>query len=211
MRKVFLYLLISAVSVYTAFSQNIQFGAQAGINFSGASAKNSDEKFKGTPLPGLEAGVFADVPLTENLSLHPQAFFSYEGYKPKIDPFTANIHVLYFKVPIDVMYHSSAANGKLSFGLGPYFGFAFSGKYKRSGGDEPSETVTIHFGNDELNDDLKRLDIGANLIAAYQVKKNILLGARFDLGLSNISASGGDIVYHTRSFALMAGYLFGGK
>ena len=51
MRKVFLYLLISTVSGYTAYSQDVQFGAQAGINFSGASAKNSDEKFKGTPLP----------------------------------------------------------------------------------------------------------------------------------------------------------------
>jgi hypothetical protein len=209
MRKLSLCLVAIAGFFACSYAQDIQFGAQAGVNFSGASAKNPNEKFKGSPLPGIEAGVFADVPLTENLSFHPQAFFSLEGYKPKIDPFTANIHVFYFKIPLDVLYHLSSGGGKLLFGLGPYVGFALSGKYKRKGGDEPDETVTIKFGNDKLMDDLKRLDMGLNLFALYKIQKNISAGAKFDLGLVNISSSGDGIVYHTRSFALFIAYAFG--
>ena len=211
MRKQLILLIVSAAFVVCGYSQDMQFGAQLGINFSGASAKNSNEKFKGSPLPGVEAGVFADIPLANSLSFHPGALFSYEGYKPKIDPFTANIHVFYFKLPLDVVYHVSPGAGKFFFGLGPYIGFALSGKYHRSGGDEPSATVDISFGNDENTNDLKRLDAGINLLAGYQVQKNLLLSARFDLGIINISPSKDDIVYHTRSFAISAGYLFGGK
>jgi hypothetical protein len=211
MKKIFFLSIVSMTFFVCSYSQEMQFGVQAGINFSGASAKNTNEKFKGAPLPGFEAGGYADIPFSSGLSFHPGAVFSYEGYKPKIDPFTASVHVFYFKLPLDVVYHLASGDGKFFFGLGPYVGYAFSGKYHRSGGGEPSTTVHISFGNDENTNDLKRLDLGVNFIGGYQVQKNLLLSAKFDLGLSNISPSKNDIVYHTRSFALSAGYLFGKK
>ena len=55
------------------------------------------------------------------------------------------------------------------------------------------------------------LDAGINLLAGYQLQKNLLLSAKFDLGIINISPSKNDIVYHTRSFAVSVGYLFGEK
>ncbi|MEP7372804.1 MAG: porin family protein [Chitinophagaceae bacterium] len=206
MKKIFFYSIVFQCVFFAAHSQPPQFGIQAGINFSGASAKNENEKFKGSPLPGLEAGAFADVPLTGNLFFRPQAIFSYERYKPKIDPFDANIHVFYFKIPLTVVYHSSLADGKLSFGLGPYIGWALSGKYHRSGGGFENVSTKINFGNDENEDDLKSLDAGVNLLACYQLKKTISAIAKFDLGITNISPGSADIVYHTRSFSVGIGY-----
>jgi hypothetical protein len=211
MRKQIILLIVSIAFLKSGYSQDIKFGAQAGINFSGASAKNTDEKFKGSPLPGLEAGVFADIPLANGLSFHPGALFSYEGYKPKIDPFKASIHIFYFKLPLDVVYHLQSGGGKFFFGLGPYVGFALAGKYHRSGGDSPTVSPKISFGNDENTNDLKRLDFGLNLLAGYQVQKDLFVTAKFDLGLINISPSKNDVVYHTRSFALSACYLLGSK
>lgn len=208
MKKKFFYSIVLQGIMITAGSQEIQFGVQAGINLSGAGAKNAHEKFKGSPLPGLEAGAFADVRLTENLFFHPQAIFSYEGYKPKIEPFDAKIHVFYFKLPLDIVYHSSLVGGKLSFGLGPYVGWALSGKYHRSGGGLEDVSTKISFGNDENENDLKRLDAGLNFLVCYQLKKTISAIAKFDLGITNISPGSTDIVYHTRSFAIGIGYWF---
>lgn len=79
MKKIIFCSIVLPGFIVTAYSQQIQFGAQAGTNFSGASAKNDNEKFKGTPLPGFEAGVFAEVPLAEKWFFHPQAFFFLRG------------------------------------------------------------------------------------------------------------------------------------
>lgn len=119
--------------------------------------------------------------------------------------------MFYLKIPLDVVYHSSLADGKLCFGLGPYVGWALSGKYHCSGGGFEDVSTKISFGNDEIANDLKRLDAGLNLFTSYELKKNLFASAKFDHGITNISPGSTDIVYHTRSFAIGAGYLFGRK
>src|SRR5215813_11874089 len=134
-------ILITCVSIFQCLkAQDIQLGALGGINLSGAHVKQ-DDPIKGSPMPGFELGVFADIPLTDKkFSFRPALMYSYEGYKVNEFDVNAHIHVSFIKIPLPIIYHSQLAQKKMFFGFGPFLGFGLSGKYSRT---DINETVKI--------------------------------------------------------------------
>src|SRR5690242_6042388 len=96
--------LIVCISLYQCLAaQNIQFGALAGLNLSGAHVKQEDP-IKGSPMPGFELGVFADIPFpNKKFSFRPALMYSYEGYKVSEFDVDAHIHVSFIKLPMPVI------------------------------------------------------------------------------------------------------------
>src|SRR5690348_13449134 len=137
--------LLVCVSLYQSIqAQDIQFGALAGLNISGAHVKQ-DDPIKGSPMPGFELGVFADIPFPDKkFSFRPAVMYSYEGYKVNEFDVNAHIHVSFIKLPMPVIYHSSLAQNKMFFGFGPFIEYALSGKVSR---DDINASYKIYFGS----------------------------------------------------------------
>lgn len=195
-------ILITCVSIcHCMQAQDIQFGALAGVNLSGAHVKQ-DDPIKGSPMPGFELGVFADIPFTDKkFSFHPALMYSFEGYKVNEFDVNAHIHVSFIKLPMPVIYHSNIAQNKLFFGFGPFVEYALSGKVSR----DDNSSYKIYFGSDKNKDDLKRFDAGACFLVGYQLQSNLFLSGKFDLGLINISDL--DAKISTRSFGVTVAYV----
>jgi hypothetical protein len=100
----------------------------------------------------------------------------------ELEGFSANIN--YLELPLNLVYKPMLGSGKLIAGFGPYFGYAISGKYKYNDNSED-----IKFGNN-AEDDLKPLDIGANLLFGYEFMSKISIQMNAQLGLVNLVPDG---------------------
>jgi hypothetical protein len=198
-------LFIKSVSFLEA--QQLQYGPEAGFNLSGAIVKDPGGDPHGTPLPGFQLGGFVEYsPPNPNFSVGGRLLFSYEGYMPTIYDTKATIHVSFIKIPLNVIYKSSGTDSKWKFGLGPYFGIGVGGHYTD---ENTTGKIKINFGNNANNDDLKRVDIGADLMAAYEVTDQIWIRGTFDFGLANYLTPGStqDASAHSLSFGITGYYL----
>jgi hypothetical protein len=186
----------------------IQFGGIAGLNWSGASASaSSTGKVSGTPLAGFTLGAFADIPLKKNLSFRPGLLYSNEGYQANVQGNRTDIHVAFMSMPLDIVYHSNWLGRRFFFGAGPYAAYAMNGTYTFKGINSD-----MQFGNNYNNgDNLRHIDMGVNVMAGLLLDRNFVLGAKFDMGLSNIAPDGAGATVHTRSAGLSIAYVFRNK
>ncbi|MDR3716868.1 MAG: porin family protein [Puia sp.] len=197
-----LLLLFSGLFITTR-AQDIQLGAEGGLNVSGAHATEPGVVFHGSPGIRFSVGGFADLALPDRrFSVRPKLLFSRESYSPVLFGDKTPVTISYINIPIPLIYHSTLKDKKIFFGLGPYFGYALSGKYVSQG-----VTTKIAWGNDPAKDDGKRLDIGADFLAGYQLNKEIALTAKFDWGIKDISAEPSFYKVHTLNLGLTASYL----
>ncbi len=201
--------LLISFTCYFIFSctleaQQIQYGGEAGINISGAIAKVPGTSSHGTPLPGIQLGAFAQLPLgTSPFTIGARFLYSNESYKPDIDNIKANIHVSFLKLPVNVIYKPAAKNSPWEFGLGPFFGFGIGGHYTR---EDVNGKTKINFGSNPDKDDLKSLDIGADLMACYKLNDMLAIRGAFDAGLINYLAPGAVSDAHSLSFGISLCY-----
>lgn len=208
MRILSLLFILSVIFAEGLYAQKIKFGAEAGANLSGAIVKDPGGNPSGTPLPGFQLGGFAGLALpAKSLSVNARLLFSYEGYKADVYDTKATIHVSFLKLPVNLVYKPGDASGKWFIGLGPYLAAGIGGHYVSQ-----DTKVSIHFGSNADNDDLKRFDIGADLMGGYQATDKILVRAAFDIGIINYLTPGStaDASAHTLSFGITAAYLLGG-
>jgi hypothetical protein len=210
MRQLILIAFLSTICVTGIYAQNIQFGAEAGLNLSGALLKDPGASPKGTPSPGIQLGAFAGIGLpTPHLSLGARLLFSYEGYDPNLYGTRVSIHVGFLKIPVNLIYKAHEGTARWFFGIGPYLACGLGGHYVAQG----NKTI-IQFGNDPIKDNLKRIDIGADLMAGYQIDERILLRATFDFGVINYVTKGStedNASAHCLNLGISAGYSFGGN
>lgn len=191
-------LLILAVVLFSAgYSQDIRWGVQGGLNLSGGIAKETGVTIKGDPAVGYALGVLADIPLANpKWSIRPGLTFQHEASNADIFADETYIRVNYFNLPVDVVFHPDFAGKRWVFGLGPWFAYGLSGKYTQDG-----YTYSIRFGSSEDND-AHRLDLGLDAMAGYQLKPDMMLTAKFDFGLKDVSAQPDFVTIYTRSFGV---------
>lgn len=205
MKTLLLFVLIGFVSISTTSAQKFQVGAELGPNISGAIVKDPGGDPSGKPLFGVQAGAFAGYRFSSGTTgLGARLLYSYEGYKATVYDTKSTIHVSFVKIPIDFEYHPGGMKGKWVIGLGPYFGLGVGGKYT----NEQDGKIKIHFGSDENKDELKRLDIGADLMGGYKINNKLLVRADAEYGIVDYLTPGSTAVAsaHTMSFGLTAAY-----
>jgi len=163
MKKLALVLTVFTASIFGVNAQ-IQFGVKAGANF--ASFTNSEG---GKTLVSFNGGALVKIPLTDALSLQPEAVFSGQGIKYDGGKTTLN----YINVPVLATYTLPVG---VFFQTGPQIGFLLSAKDKEDGG----ESVDIKSA-------LKSTDLSWAIGAGYLVTSaNIGFNVRYNLGLSKI-------------------------
>ena len=200
--------LFGCVNFATA---QIDFGVKAGLNLANISFSNFDVEPDTKMLINFQAGVIADINISDNLAIQPGLLLVGKGFKVEEEflgeTFKTTANPMYLQVPVNVLY-----KGNMFYaGVGPYVGLGLFGKakYEDSTGSE-SEDLT--FGNDEA-DHFAPLDFGANIEAGVMLN-NIRIGAGYALGLANIIPEGARSDNESAKHGVISvnvAYMFGSK
>lgn len=212
MRKIILTSLMLCSTF--AFSQEIKYGAQAGLNISslrGNYPANPDEytTIDKKSIVGFNIGGFLEYQINEKFSIQPELLISLQGNKIVTkeefydslydetykESFTQRPKLTYLNLPIMLKYKVLE---KLSIEFGPQIGYLISAKSKweYENANDPSENESIEvdminnntytFGGStfEYTGKLNRLDFSLNLGSSYDLTENVFVQARYNLGLS---------------------------
>lgn len=198
MKKIKSFFLVCVVAMATRVeAQDIHWGFQGGLSLSGGIAKETGVTIKGKPGLGFAFGVLGDYQLSNpKWSIRAGLTFQHEASVADIFDDQTHIRVNYINLPIDLVWHPDFAQKRWVFGAGPWFAYGLSGKYTQDGA-----TYSIEFGSSEAND-AHRLDLGLDLMAGYKLNEDMMLTAKFDLGLKDVSAQPDFVTIHTGSFGV---------
>ncbi|PWU05109.1 MAG: hypothetical protein C5B52_00255 [Bacteroidetes bacterium] len=208
MKKAFFTMALMYGLCAIAFAQNqVAFKINAGISSAMVKSDVDGEKENTKCRIGFTAGVATNIPLGQHLSFEPGLNYLQKGGKQNVDQAKYEVVLNYIEMPLNLLYKTSSKSNSGNFfvGAGPSLAYGVSGKIKLEEAGN-SESVKIKFGNGD-DDDLKALDIGANLIAGYQFKSGFSLCANYNLGLSN-SFHNGDGTWKNNYFGIRMGYAF---
>lgn len=169
-----------------ANAQDVKFGVKGGLNI--ASITNSDNA---NSLTGFHVGFFAELNVSEKFTLQPEVLYSIQGAKDS----GITLNLGYINLPIMAKYYVAK---DFSLEFGPQIGFLISAKAKVDG----------ESGN--VKDLLKSTDFGLNLGAAYDISKNMTVGLRYNLGLSQVQKDldPGEPASKNSVFSVSIGYKF---
>lgn len=185
MKKIFLF-AASALMIQSASAQ-LSIAPEVGFQMTNVKLKSMGTDVDTKLKPGFRAGVNLDLGITEHLHLQPGLFYSGNGAKQDLLGVKSTMSVNYLQIPVMLNYMTGEAGDNRFFvGIGPYLGYAFSGKWKSG-----STKIDLEIGSDEAKDDIKALDFGANVNVGYMLSNGFYARAFYSMGLSNI-ATGGD-------------------
>lgn len=175
-----------------AKSQDVRFGAKAGLSF-----YNSTTSFSGGGISldvttdrrlGFAAGAYAIIPLNERFSFQPELMFVQKGGKSSDDDFffdddedffddgggSAEMILNYLDIPLLVRFDfPTDASAAPYLTAGPVVGIFLSGKQKFNG-----ESISI-------DDEIKTLNFGLSLGAGVSFNQ-FHFDLRYEIGLANI-------------------------
>ncbi|MEJ2005441.1 MAG: porin family protein [Cyclobacteriaceae bacterium] len=146
----------------SAFAQ-FGLGVKGGLNFANLSIDDASSR------TGFHFGAFAHVPLSENIGIQPEVLFSTQG----ADIDNTDVNMSYVNVPVLLRLRLIQI---LNVHFGPQFGFPT--KAKADGED--------------ILDNIKDSDISLAFGAGINLPLGLEAGARYNLGVSDISDSGID-------------------
>ena len=181
-------------------SSAISLGIVAGVNFSTLTG-DDDENL--SSLTGIHAGVEADIPLSEKISFQPGLIYSCQGadYEDSEDGgvlYDGKFNLSYLNVPLIIAIEF--ADG-FTFEAGPQLGFLTSAKDEYDDGMGDS-------GEDDIKDFLKSTDFSASVGLGYRMESGLNIGARYNIGLSNVNDFDGAGDIKNGVFQISIGYFF---
>lgn len=215
-------LLFSGMLISSALFAQVRLGVKGGVNFPNMRFEPRDQT-QGTPDVhsrfSLHGGVLLDVEFASQLAIQTGALLSGKGSKVVYDnpfgSFTNKLRPVYIEVPVNLLFKPWITYGmRLYMGGGPYIGFGIGGKTKFYGSDVPiGDLYTNHrlkFGNDS-RDDLKKKDIGGNILAGLEFNNGLIIGAQYGLSFTNNAPRGSNSankILRNKVFSISIGYLF---
>ncbi len=214
-------LFFAAVCTVLAAAASAQsFGIHAGANLGSATTKDpSGLSFSPKSKLGFLVGVVAEIPLATSVNFRPELNFIQKGYKVSFSAdFGGGVTSIegeetlnYMEIPLNVVYNFPAGAHQVFLGAGPSIGYGLSGKNKATVMEPGQPTTTekndVKFGGDEVNDDYKALDFGANILGGFKMNNGLFFKAGYTFGLSNIS-NDSETSYKNKGFAFSVGYMF---
>src|SRR5690606_10304231 len=167
MKKITLTLLgLVAFSTSALAQQEVKFGPKAGVNFANLSGADDSEM-----KTGFHVGAVVEIKFNEKFSVQPEVLYSAQGASFNALGVDGEIKNDYINVPIMAKYYIVEG---FSVELGPQIGFLMK-----------SETEVGNITNDS-KDFYKSTDFGLNFGLAYDLPMGLFVGARYNLGLSDI-------------------------
>ena len=173
MKKVLAITLSLSILSFSSFAQvTPSFGIKGGMT-------SSNLKYSGNlttdPKIGFYAGLLAELGISENFAVQPEAFYALQGAKFTGSfagvNFDYNLNLSYVSVPILLKYK----NQGLSIIAGPQISFLVAAKE-----DDGSNS-------DDIKDQFKSTEFAGVVGAGYTTLSGFGFDARYQFGLSDIS------------------------
>jgi hypothetical protein len=189
MNRKFCIALLTVVLTTSYAQAQISLGVRAGLNVTNIDNELVDNQSK----LGFQAGVIAEKPLGEKFATQIGLLFATQGCKNDLSESTTNLN--YLQLRLNPMFKPDIGRMKLILTVGPYLGYALSGK---------EADQKISFGSNEAQ--WKRLDFGGGLGAGLQFD-NIQVGLAYNRGLINLSHAD-NVSMKNSGLALTVTYMF---
>ena len=177
-------------------------GIFAGPNFNSLRYHDNTTTIEGSSA-GLHGGVFYKKDFNKNLSFQPWLLFSLRGGEINDVDSITDATLSYLELPINVLY----VHKQLSIGGGPNFCYAIGGKFASNGVKRNAYDASESFERT-----LKRFELGANLMIAYEFKNQLSVIVNFSPGFTNIykgdHSAPQNVHANTSMFGLSLGYRF---
>lgn len=206
-RLIILTLLLSVMTIFSygqgkAVKPKVlktSFGLKAGVNLSNISTGQSNLDFSASMNTGFHVGVVANLhfgyrnegsPVGTGLfGLQPELLYSMQGFSVDDE----RINFSYLTLPI--MAKLYIAKG-FNIEAGPYFSYLISAS--------PGSTV-IDGAQIDISGLEGGLDIGAGLGLGYETKSGLTIGARYNIGFSEMAKN---LQWKNNVIAISVGWLF---
>lgn len=181
--------LISGLTIAQAQSDSkaVQLGVKGGLNSSTISGDDIGELKSRT---SFNAGLVAEIPISERVSFQPEVFYSGQGFdiqendQDNIFDTDDNVEYQLDYIQVPLLLKVYLVEG-LSVEAGPQFGFKIHEEIdfepNNDGGD-------IEIDSNDSN--VKDLDTGIALGTAYKFDNGFFLSGRYTFGLTNIFEDG---------------------
>ena len=167
------FLLIFATLTFTSCGCHY-YGLKSGLN---VASINGDDMGDTQPRLGFVGGGFAELCIDDYTSIQPEIQYSQQGVKySNRNGYDGTIKLDYINVPVMVEFK---ATKEFVVEAGPQVGFLLSAKDKY---ESPTDS-----GINDIKDDMKNIDFGANFGLSYDQQNGWLFGVRYNLGLANIN------------------------
>jgi hypothetical protein len=183
------------------------FMIKGGVNLANISVTDNGRVNDANMLTSFHAGIGADLPLSEGLSIQPSLLFTGKGSKTQsgqpsdLNYYKATSNPYYLELPVNLVGKIPLSEyTRIYVGAGPYAAMGIAGKNKVEGkflGAAYSAEGDINYSNDNPTTaaeenagygKLKRFDYGLNAVAGLDFNK-FAIGAGYGYGLAKINSN----------------------
>lgn len=179
--------IIVAICVLFAGTASAQkFGVKGGVNFSNI-IKTNDENFNTEFKPGINAGIFLEIPIVSSLAFAPELMFSQKGYKTSGTSLLGganeySVTTNFIELPVLAKINAS---DKFNIVFGPQVSFLTSTKETfKQGSDSYQKTIR------EENDNLKKSLFGGVVGLGINITEKMSLNGRYALDFQKNNENG---------------------
>ncbi|RCW92548.1 porin family protein [Winogradskyella arenosi] len=164
-------------------SKMVQLGAKGGVNFSKLSGDDFDDVDSRT---SFNAGLVAEIPISERLSFQPEVFYSGQGFdiaerdQDNVFDTDENIEYQLDYIQVPLLLKVYLVKG-LSVEAGPQFGFKIHEEFDSQPNDDGGD---IEIDNDDSY--VKDFDTSVALGTSYKFDNGFFLSARYNIGVTSI-------------------------
>lgn len=199
-------ILLASVMMSTVGFSQISIDPEVGINFSNIRTKVGDnDATSGDAAIGFKVGAGVNIDLYKGLYLRPGVYYNMFGDKLEVAGVTTTTTLHYLQIPVNLGYRYtfSPKAGGVFAEVGPYIGYALSGKNKIEGLPGGEVKNDINFGDDAT--ELNPLDFGINFGIGYESPWGVYIKGGYGLGLGNM-ANVDDIKINNNVWNVSLGY-----
>ncbi|TXD85108.1 PorT family protein [Subsaximicrobium wynnwilliamsii] len=204
MKKLMLCAAVAVLGFTTVNAQAIRFGAKAGVNFanlSGDDVENADGR------TGLNAGLVAEIGITETFKVQPEVLYSQQGLQEDFQGGESKLKLDYINVPVMAKYY--VAEG-FALEAGPQFGFNISSKYEiQIEGQDGEELASTQ---SDVEDGVEAFDFGIGGGVSYTLPSGLFVQARYVHGLTSVYQGSNEGVFqddlNNSNLSVSIGYFF---
>lgn len=163
-------IILSTVAILTFGFVNAQsnkdmyFGIKGGLNISSITNVNEVDA---SALVGFHIGLFGEFMISDKFALQPEILYSTQGAQLDDGVIKEDLKLDYINIPLMAKYY---VTDSFSLELGPQIGFL----------------VAADADGEDVKDLFETTDFGLNFGAGYNVTENIVLGIRYNLGLTKL-------------------------
>ncbi|MBP7205996.1 MAG: PorT family protein [Candidatus Cloacimonetes bacterium] len=205
MKKAIFIFLLAVLGLGMAYGETA-FGLRAGLNlmnreFSGDSNLTTGDR------TGFHAGLVMQFRTDANVILQPELLYTQKGYTYDGIVIDHQYNFDYVELPIAIKYDINIKGFHLQPYVAPQVGYAISAQ------DIQDNIVDILDAEVDLIDNINKINYGVDLGLDLMVLDGLLLGARYQLGLSDIDPPviipvKDDDIYTHKGWMFSLGFMF---